>query len=381
MVTLIFTTVALLTFMEKASNDLLVEQRAASARRLRMEAYSALEVTLTVLQNFSEVTNGLHSPAEGWNDPLGFVGYEPSEGRKVEISFEDESGKISLPRSTAQSLTSLFLTWGVLQADAEMMSDALLGWMKKNHVYSSAMAPDYEQAALPYLPPARSLRSYHELAAIDKAREFFYDEAGRPNEYWHRFVDTVSLFDFARPNINGARTDTLAAIGQFEPSQQQGLTDYLSGKGWYLNRGGPAFFRDVQEAQRIAGATGNSAAFGTTISALRILVTVTEGRTVFKLSAVIAPPGGGATTIQTTATSQRTEVASGSNRDQAADAARTGGASKTGTANNQKKNAAGARDSTSTGPVSLKYPFTLLEIRENDEIPPPPPPPPADQPF
>ena len=46
MITLLFATFALITFMEKASVDLLVDQRDAVTRRLRTEAYSALEVTL-----------------------------------------------------------------------------------------------------------------------------------------------------------------------------------------------------------------------------------------------------------------------------------------------------------------------------------------------
>src|SRR3954468_20994411 len=108
MITLLFTTFALIAFMEKASVDLLVDQRDVLTKRLRMEAYSALEVTLGVLQEFSEVSNGLHSPGEGWTDPLGFAGYTPSEGREVQIAFEDESGKLSLPHANAQVLTNLF---------------------------------------------------------------------------------------------------------------------------------------------------------------------------------------------------------------------------------------------------------------------------------
>ena len=46
MITILFTAFALVAFIEKAGNDLLVEHREAQARRLRMEAYSALEVTL-----------------------------------------------------------------------------------------------------------------------------------------------------------------------------------------------------------------------------------------------------------------------------------------------------------------------------------------------
>src|SRR5437867_3170288 len=79
MITLLFTVFALVAFVEKAGNDLLVEQHDAEARRLRMEAYSALEVTLGVLEDFREAGNGLHSPAEGWSDPLGFAGYTPTE--------------------------------------------------------------------------------------------------------------------------------------------------------------------------------------------------------------------------------------------------------------------------------------------------------------
>src|SRR3954463_5314056 len=85
MITLIFTTFALVAFIEKASGDLLVEARAAQAARLRSEAYSALETTLAVLEDFRQVGRGLRSPAEGWGDPLTFAAWTPKEGRTVDI--------------------------------------------------------------------------------------------------------------------------------------------------------------------------------------------------------------------------------------------------------------------------------------------------------
>jgi hypothetical protein len=368
MITLMFATFALVTFMEKASVDLLVEQREALTRRLRVEAYSALETTLGVLNEFREVGNGLRSPAEGWSDPLAFAGYTPSDDREVQIQFDDESGKIPLPRATAELLTNLFKYWGFVDAEAEALADAMLGWMKRNHVYASAVQPNYESGPIPYLAPGRSLRSYSELAAIEKVRETFFDAEGRPNEYWKRFVDSVSLFDFQRPNLNGARPDTLAALGKFDETQLKNLGDYLSGAGPY-ERQGPQFFQSPSEAQRVAGPTGDTNGFGSTISALRITVIVRDGRTEFKLSTVVAPPSG-ATTIQTTATAARTQTAGA-----------------VGQSANQQKNRPNAAQPTprpggtstaggsGAAPASLKYPFTLLEIRENDEIPPPPAPP------
>jgi general secretion pathway protein K len=367
MITLLFATMALITFIEKASVDLLVEQREAVTRRLRIESYSALEMTLGVLNEFREVGNGLRSPAEGWSDPLAFAGYTTSEGRTVDVAFEDESGKLSLPRANAVVLTNLFKNWGILQADAEALADAMLGWMKQNHVYTTSVRPNYEMAAIPYESPGRSLRSLQELAAIEKVRETFFDVDGRPNDLWKRFADSVSLLDFARPNINGAKPDTLAALGQLSETQQQDLGDYLNGAGTYKSQG-PQFFQAPNEAQRIIGPTGDTGAFATTISALRITITVHDGRTDFKLSTIVAPPPNAATTIQTTATSTRKQTSTAAaqtatqqqNRPNAAQANVRPGANTTNSQNAAARN--------------LRYPFALLEIRENDEIPPPPAP-------
>ncbi len=372
MITLLFATFALVAFIERATNDLLVDQRDAEGRRLRREAYSALEVTLAVLEEFREVGNGLHSPAEGWHDPLAFAGYTPSDDRKVEIAFEDESGKISLPRADAQVLTRLFQSWDIPQTESESLADALMGWMQRDYTYRTSVTPDYEQGSIPYETPGRSLRSFNELAAIALVREKFYDSGGRPNDLWRRFAAAVSLLNFPKPNLNGARADSLVALGQFDSMSQQNLSDYLSGAGAYRAQG-PGYFRNVNEASQLAGAGGNANAFGTTISALRITVTVIDGLSRFRLSAVVTPQGGGASPVQTTATATRARAAANAstNAQQQAQQAAAQQAQK------QAAPSPTASDRATAIVRDLKYPFTLLEIRENDEISSAPPPPPA----
>ena len=71
--------------------------------------------------------------------------------------------------------------WDVPKERARAVVDALLGWMQPSHVYSTPWQPDYESKPVPYRPPGRPLRSFHELASFEKARDFLYDEAGRPN--------------------------------------------------------------------------------------------------------------------------------------------------------------------------------------------------------
>lgn len=349
LITVMFTSMALVLLVEQASTDLLVESRAAAARRLRQEAYSALEVTLATLEDFRRANGALHSPAEGWGDPLGFAGWAPREGCTAEVALEDESGKISLAHADFAMLVNLFKAWQFQQPDAERLADALLGWMRRDYVPASAQSPDYDSGAIPYDEPGRPLRSFSELAAIDFAREVFYDEQGRPNDLWRRFTGTFSLFNYQQLNLNAARPDVLAALGFTDPAQQQRFNDFLAGTGAY-ERQGPGWFGSTAQVTSVLGAAPSQET-GVQVRALRVNVTVREGRSEFRLSAVVAPAGG-ATIVQTTATTAR-PAASG--------------------------NTAAAPVAAPAGPApQLNYPFTLLEIKENAEMPPTPPvPPPA----
>jgi hypothetical protein len=357
LITLVFTAAALTSLVEKAGNDLLVEIHQSDARRLRQEAYSALEVTLAVLEDFRQADNGLHTQIEGWSDPLGWAGWTPSSGRTVEVSFQDESGKIPIAHADMPTLTNLFELWGMVPADAEKLADALLGWMQSGYTYATALTPDYDDAAIPYAEPGRPMRSYRELASIAYARDVLFDENGLPNANYWRFVNDVSLFTYALPNANSANADVMASVGQYTDVQRQKISDYLNGTGTYQSNG-QEWFQNASTLASIAGLGGSGTSFGTTITALRILVTVTDGRSQFRLSAVVAPQGG-ATTNQTAAVNP---TAAASATSVAPATSITSPAQPTTTANGATASA--------TASQSINYPFTLLEMLEDDEIPP-----------
>jgi len=364
LVSLVFTAVALTAFVEKAGNDLLVEVRQADAHRLRQEAFSALEVTLAVLEDFREADSGLHSPAEGWADPLGWAGYAPSEGRTVEISFQDESGKIPLKRADLTTLTNLFEYWQMQPADAAKLADAIAGWMQTGYTYSTSLNPDYANATIPYAEPQRPLRSFAELAAVDVAKDVMFDESGLPNGYFWRFVNDVSIFNYPQPNVNAANADVMAAVGQYTDAQQQKINDYLQGTGQFAQEG-QQWFKDSTTLGNVAGLGGNATQFVTTIAALRITITVKEGPSHFRMSAVVAPQGG-ATTNQTAATNATA---------QATNPSTTSATSVTATS--QPSSTATSSATAAAASQSINYPFTLLELLEEDEIPQTPPPLPA----
>jgi hypothetical protein len=360
LITIAFASLALVTFIDRASNDLLVSARAAEANRLRADAYSALEVTLGVLNEFIQADGALHSPAEGWSDPLGFAGYEPVSGRTVEVTFEDESGKLSLPHADANQLTNLFTSWGVTQSDAEQLADALLTWMRKDHVASTdAGTPDYDRAAIPYAAPQRSLRTFDELAAIDFVNKKFYDESGQPNDLWHRFATTFSLYDFDPPNLNSAGSGTLTALGQSDPSLQGQMSSYLKGTGDYKQQG-PGYFKSTADANNLVGAQAVPKGVGTQILALRIIVTVHEDNSSFRLDTVVTQKSQAKAVAATEqiATSEGTAT-------NAADGSTTANNGANSMANNSPGTATGTNNgATATTTVQLNYPFTLLEVHE-----------------
>ena len=363
LMTLLLTAFALTKYLEKTTIDLLADAREARDERLRVEAYSALEAVLGVLQEFRTVDGSLSSPAEGWGRPLDFAGYEPPDGVKVAVTLEDESGRISLPHADFQVLRDLFLLLGQKQSDAERLADALLVWMQPGYepVDSfSARASDYERDALQHDPPGRSLHSFGELAAIRYVRDLFYDARGRPNDLWRSFVDSVSLYDFRQPNINGAAETTLGTLGGYDARTVKLIADYLGGAGAYAQQG-PAYFHNPQEVAGLVGQAALSSRLGTQVSCLRINVTVRDGSTSFRLSAVVAPPGGaGRPPADPPANADAAETAGGN---------RTPGTNAPAPASSDT---ATTPDTTSAegAPVAptLNYPFTLLEIRENDQI-------------
>lgn len=390
MVTLIFAATALVAFLSKASNDLLIESRITVANRLRPDAYSALETALGVLYDFYRTDKGLHQPdAEGYgsNESWGNLFnlpwvqgvWAPPDGSTVDISFEDESAKISLSHILSEGGTTAVVnifqlpSWGLDQADAEHLADVLQSWITQNppHLPSVPPPPDYENGVLPYNPPYRALRSYDELRSIDFAKDIFFDAQGRPTNLFWRFVNDFSLFNYAAPDVNGDNEDVLQGAGQFTPQQIGNIEEFLADQGNFavpnpLNR---QYFTSTRQLGQVAGPGGRAGIFSTSISALRIRITVHNGSSQFRLEAVVAPPSGAqsfaAKTVETNATDGQQNNVQAQNGESAGNAP-TVVLAPTQTPNNAESSAA-------SGPNNIQFPYAILEIRENDEIMDPPP--------
>jgi general secretion pathway protein K len=175
-------------------------------------------------------------------------------------------------------------------------------------------------------------------------------------------VNDVSVFNFPQPNVNGANVDVMAAAGQYTEAQAQHIADFLAGNGQFAQQG-QNWFQSASTLTTVAGVGGNANAFGTTITALRITITVHDGRSQYRLSAIVSPQGG-ATLNQTNATNATSAAATAS--------ARTTATSPL-TNSTQPSSTASGTAAAAAASQSINYPFTLLQILEDDEIPQSPP--------
>jgi general secretion pathway protein K len=341
LITLLFASFLLTRLIESSSTDLLIAMRKADRDHLRADAYAALETTLAALVDFRTVDGGLYAPTQGWNDPLGYAGYVPREGVAMDVAFEDESAKLSLPRINLDTLNNLLVQLGLSAPDATRVADALFVWMRNGHVAAetATSATAYEQGDPPADPPYRSLRSFDELAGIAVARDFFYEKDGHPKPLWNDFTRAVSLYQFATTNLNSAPPVVLMASG-WDSNQVDTLQKYLV-TPISTTKTRP-YVRTLQEARR---QVGNVAArgLGAQIQCLRINVTVHQGAAFMRLSALVTWSNLASLPAPLAANPENTKAATGA------------GKTASTTAQAQAKTAAAN---------TLRYPFTVLELSE-----------------
>ena len=196
LVTLLLAAFLLAAFIRRTGTELLADARAVEHRQLRAEAYSALESALAVVAAEKMAENALHSPDENWRRLLAESGYLPAAGHEVEVVFEDESSRISLPQADAVTLQTALEAAGESPTEAERMTNALLAWMREGNDDEGRDldAPDYESNDPSYKPAHRALRSWEELAAVEMNRHVFFDDAGRATEVLQVFRRDFSLY-------------------------------------------------------------------------------------------------------------------------------------------------------------------------------------------
>lgn len=283
---ILLTSFMLMRFIDRAHTELLTEAKHGQQVPLRHEAYSALQVTFAVLEDIAAIDEGLHSPDQGWGNPLDYFDYTPAQGMDLAITVEDETAKLSLATTDALTLTSLLTTLEILPSDAERITDAILAWSRPDYdaQFSASEANTYLQRDPPLTLPQRPLRTFDELRLMPAVLEILCDENGNWNETGRRFLENVSLLPFEFINLNTGRADVLSALGMDEASLRA-----LQNRRLAEGREPPRPYYSLADAGADLGSLTANERFGTEAQILRITITASQGSRAYKLVALVGP--------------------------------------------------------------------------------------------
>lgn len=188
-----------------------LKPRASSAyeRSLRMDAYSALNAAVAVLEEYYEIDGGIYAASQGWEYPLADGRVELPGGGEMQVKITDESAKIPLAKLSSEELISIFEEMQFSSSIAQTLAECILDWSDSDDSarLNGAERDDYDDDEA--FPPNRPIRNLNELKYIQNVRDYFFDENGLPNEYYKAFAEIVSAEDFEKVNLNSASPQVL----------------------------------------------------------------------------------------------------------------------------------------------------------------------------
>lgn len=256
---------------------------------LRVDAYSALEIALGIVNQYRDAEGALWGPAQGWGNPLHTFGFSPANASSVTVTFEDESAKLPLQGADYNQLLLLFRTLGFPLNQAEAMADGLLDWMDEDDLrrLNGFDGDDYDRFDPPYRPANRPIQSWDEFRLIEPLRRLFWDETGNAQPAWQAFRSAVSLFHSGPVNINGATPLVLDLLHEQGLIDRNILADYLAGRD---RQPGTDDDRIVRAGNPLFNLTG-AQAIGTEVTLLRVRVEARRGEARFQLEALVSWAG------------------------------------------------------------------------------------------
>jgi general secretion pathway protein K len=303
LVFVVLLTFIVVAFLEEATSRIKYYGLFHNRDDLRVDAYSALEISLAIINQYREVEGALWGPEQGWSNPLDTFGFTPANARTVRVSFEDESAKLPLATIEYDTLIALFDLLDFDLPDAQALADGLLDWMDEDDArrLNGFDGEDYQDMRPPYRPANRPVQTWDEFRLIRPFNTLFFDEEGRPLPVWRQFREAVSLYHTGVPNINHAPDVVLELLETRGLLSRRALLDYRNGADGIPGTEDDRLLRELDSGIVM----GEAADFSTEIQLLRIKVEAIRGEARFELEALVTWSGSDAGAAATRAVGNR----------------------------------------------------------------------------
>lgn len=293
LVLVIVVSYVLTKFIERAHVEVQGEGYYVERTRLRLQAWSMLEVAVAVLADVKTIDGALFSPTQGWRDPLDYAQVELPEGMNVIFEFLDESAKLGINELDEGSLFLLFDHMEFELDVSQTLTNSLLDWIDENDEarIDGGESEEYSSSEMEMHPSNRPLRSLSELSSIIGFREHFFDEFGFPNHYFSQLAEMLTHHPVTTLNANTASPLALEALAGLNEIQVETLNDYLAGIDREIDTDDDNYFATGGEISDVLGETEAGVPISNQISILTIKVTVQESGSAYSLIGTISTEG------------------------------------------------------------------------------------------
>jgi hypothetical protein len=215
------------------------------------------------------------------------------------ITVRDETGKLSLTRTSETRWRLFFEAMGFQDSEQAILTDSLLDWMDADDIErpEGAETRTYSQREPSYRAANRPLRDLEELRLIRGFEDLFFDGDGAPNQFYRQFRDSVSFFNTGRVNLNTANALVLETLGEEQNFEPQRVLDFLAGPDLVFGTADDRILRpDISDADFPRNEDGEPVKSNRAVEFLHLAIEVSSGRSIFELNVILdmnePQPGG-----------------------------------------------------------------------------------------
>ena len=301
LVLIIVVSYVLTQFVERAQVEVQSEGYYVERSRLRLEAWSMLEVAVAVLADVRTIDNALYSPAQGWGDPLDYAQIELPEGLNVTFEFIDESAKMGINELDEGSL---FLLFDRMEFDLDVsqtLTNSLLDWIDEDDEarIDGGESREYSTSEMEMHPANQAIRSLDELSSVLGFKDHFFDENGLPNERFDQLSEMLTHHPVERMNVNAASPIALESLAGLNEIQIETMQEYLQGFDGVYGTEDDNYFATGGEITDVIGETEAGVSITHQISILTIKVTVSESGSAYSLLGTLSVDSQGGENSET----------------------------------------------------------------------------------
>lgn len=348
-------------FVETTLSQIRMQAALNSRHEFSTTGYSAMEIVLAVINEHRLIDRDLFGGAQGWRDPIRYAeSLDLPEDINISVDIVDETGKIPLNNINIQRMKFLFEEMEIDFSDGEMLVDSLIDWTDEDDLerLNGAEESYYERQDPPVKPANGPITSFETLRYIQGFKDLFFDEeTGFPNEKFHQFVESTSLYNDAEININSAPPLVRKTLARELGFDEETLSQTLAGSDLEQGTSDDIYIDSNDELSSVGistGGEGGSVGFRTSV--MKVMVNVSQGEKSFLLTTLIKVAGS----------SGGTAGGNANNPIQAGD----GGASSDGATGGQAQNTNTQVNlgRSSESEDAINYPFEIIRIVENSNI-------------